>query len=94
MSLFRPGKVGITPAARQLCHDYHIDHMSLFWRHLHGNWGDVSDTDKASNVEAVKSGARIWSAYQFDAGRITIITTAADDDGDRDNTMIMMAEEY
>ena len=58
-------------------------------RHLTGDWGDLSEEDKAENEKAVKSDRRILSAYEHETyPKIWIITEA-----DRSSTCILFAEE-
>ncbi len=95
MSLFPLGKLTITPGATKLAADSGIDVLSLVHRHATGDWGDVSGTDKNRNKAAVGDGSRIFSAYRFPNGeRLWIITSAADDNGERESTTIMLPEDY
>jgi hypothetical protein len=59
-------------------------------RHVHGDWGEVTDADKRENAYAVQHGFRILSAYTTNAGeRIWVLTEA-----DRSATTFMLPEEY
>ena len=65
-----------------------------FWpyikRHANGDWGDVSQEDKAENELSLKQGFRLLSAYTLPGGeRIWIISEA-----DRSATTILLPEEY
>jgi hypothetical protein len=58
--LFEVGRFVVTPAA----HDVAGGLVSrLLARHLSGDWGDVSESDKRSNDAAVREGGRLLSAY-------------------------------
>lgn len=95
MALFALGKLVITPRAERFCKEHKIDVLALVMRHVKGDWGDVSGTDKNRNKVAVGDGGRIFSAYRFEqGGRLWIITAAADDQGYRDHTTVMLPEDY
>ena len=73
-----------------------VDIINLVERHIGKDWGDLSDDDKRLNDEALHDGSRILSAYilpKTDA-KIWIITEAADDDGERVATTVLLPEEY
>lgn len=59
-------------------------------RHAAGDWGDVPDEDARSNERALRSGGRLFSAYDSAEGtRYWIITEA-----DRSTTTILLPEDY
>jgi len=65
-----------------------------FWpyitRHSQGDWGEISEEDKAENEFSLKHGFRLLSAYTIPNGcKIWIITEA-----DRSATTILLPEEY
>jgi len=94
MALFELGRLLATPAALKFCGEHRIDMLELVQRHLKGDWGHVSGYDKARNREAVGNGARIFSSYHFEKGRVWIITAATDDNGERDHTTVMLPSDY
>ncbi len=64
-------------------------------RHQEGDWGTLSADDLAANEMALEDGSRILSAYMLaDLQKIWVITDAADDEGIRQTTCIMLPEEY
>ncbi len=68
---------------------------TALFRHLAGDWGDLDAEDTESNNEALRDGSRLFSAYQLErAGKIWIITEAANDDGQRAATTILFPHEY
>ena len=85
---FELGQVLITPGA----HDGLDlkDVASCLVRHAGGDFGDMSEEDKAYNEEALVTGGRIMSAYR-DRNDIKfwIIT-----EHDRSATTILLPEEY
>jgi hypothetical protein len=60
-------------------------------RHSRGDWGDVLGwEDRKSNDEALKTGARLLSAYRSRKGvKFWIITEA-----DRSSTTVLLPEDY
>jgi hypothetical protein len=93
--LFKSGTLLATPGAMALINETGTNTLQLMARHLNGDWGDLDDEDKALNDEAVKCGARILSAYNLRGkDRVWVITEAADDNGARAATTILLPEEY
>jgi hypothetical protein len=55
----------------------------------------LCDEDRALNDQAIVNGSRILSAYKTAKGvKIWIISEAADDDGKRTATTILLPENY
>lgn len=80
--LFTPGTVALVEQGYNL--------LRPLGRHLRGDWGDLSEADKAENDLSVNRHLRILSAYQLDEDtRIWIITEA-----DRSATTILLPSEY
>ena len=64
-------------------------------RHARGDWGEVNHDDWQLNDHALRGGSRILSAYKTLKGaKIWIITEAADDDGKRAATTLLLPDEY
>lgn len=92
---FPLGQMVATPGALRVLADLNVSPMTLLERHQSGDWGDLDDMDRRANEHALLTGARLFSAYDLsDDGRIWIITEAADDDGQRAATTILLPEEY
>lgn len=89
MSLFSLGRLSITPAAQKIIESLDLDPIMFVLRHAKGEWGDLSDQDKAENELSVKQGFRILSAYETTAGKIWVITEA-----DRSQTMVLLPSDY
>ena len=83
MGLFSLGKTGITPGVQALLIE------SLLARHVTGDWGELTENDKQANDDAVKDGARIFSAYRVGSEKIWVITEA-----DRSITTLLLPDEY
>ena len=85
---FELGQVVITPGAYE---ELNLrDVAESLMRHASGDFGDMSEEDKAYNEEALATGGRIMSAYRdrLDV-KYWIITEA-----DRSATTILLPEEY
>jgi hypothetical protein len=64
-------------------------------RHVVGDWGDLDQEDREANDAALIDGSRIVSAYQSRKGeRIWIITEAADDQGHRSSSTLLLPRDY
>jgi hypothetical protein len=94
--LFKLGRTLCTPAAQQSLIDAGIPEDGvlgcfhhILTRHLSGDWGECCDEDKATNDQAVKSGARILSVYTVSGVKLWVITEA-----DRSYTTILLPEDY
>jgi hypothetical protein len=106
---FRLGQIVATPAALALLQHHQRSAASLIARHVHGDWGDTDPEDAALNEMAVEDGSRILSVYRLvDAEKLRatprsrrsslptvwIITDAADDNGVRHCTTLLLPEDY
>ena len=87
--LFDLGVVVATPAAIDLLKAAGVSPLELIYQHSHGDFGVVCVEDAQSNIDAIRDGARILSAYVIDDERLFIIT-----ESDRSSTCILLANEY
>jgi hypothetical protein len=93
-ALFSLGRIVATPGALRLAQSGAFNPAELLGRHVCGDWGDLDAFDRRENERALRSGARIFSAYDMPPGRIWIITEATDDAGAWRSTCILLPEEY
>ena len=92
---FEPGEIRATPGSLQALEAAGQAATQLLARHLAGDWGTLSDADKAANDEALLDGGRILSAYLLSTGEtIWVITEALGDDGQREATTLLRPDEY
>ena len=63
--------------------------MNALKKYVFCNWGDMSRGDKRLNDMAIRTGDRIFAAYNTSAGKIWIITEAS-----RIYTTVMFPDEY
>jgi hypothetical protein len=99
-AIFNPGRVVVTAALHHEIQEQGLEPAALvpyLDRHVTGDWGEVDPHDRRMNEQAVKSGARILSAYDMPSvGRIWIITDAAwtEDVQTRQVTTVMFPSDY
>jgi hypothetical protein len=92
---FLPGRIVATPGALEALQSSGQSPHEFLARHLRGDWGDLDDEDRNMNDLALIDGSRLLSAYVTSRGeKIWIITEAADDDGRRSASTILLASEY
>ena len=92
---FDLGHVVATPGALKALEDAGQEPSFFLDQHASGNWGSVNAEDWRLNDEALMDGGRLLSVYQTLRGaKLWIITEAADDDGNRDATTILLPYEY
>ncbi len=94
-SKFHLGRIVATPAALEAIQQAGHSPLEFLDRHARGDWGELCDEDRQLNDAAVECGSRILSVYRMKSGaKIWIITEAADDDGRRAATTILLPDEY
>jgi hypothetical protein len=88
VAVFRLGRIVATPNALQsITQD---DILTGIRRHQAGDWGNLTDDDRAANDRALVEGMRLLSAYNAANGtRFWIITEA-----DRSVTTVLLPEDY
>ena len=92
---FSLGHVVATPGALEALAESGQTPAFFLDQHASGKWGVVDEEDWRLNDEALKDGSRILSAYLTPKGkRLWIITEAADDNGHRAATTLLLPEEY
>jgi hypothetical protein len=87
---FKLGRILATPAALEVISDARVSIVDLLIRHMRGDWGDLSDSDRQQNELAVTAGHRIVSSYVLPDGRTVWLITEAD----RDATTFLLPGEY
>lgn len=92
--LFSLGRIVSTPGVLAKCKTPHM--IACLKQHVCGNWGELCEEDRRTNIEAVTQGRRILSVYPNDPSAINgarevfwIITEA-----DRSVTTFLLPEEY
>ena len=74
----------------------HQQITALLDRHAAGDWGELSEDDKATNDEAARTGdGRLFSSYSTaEHGKIWIITDDIRGEGEGPLTTVMFPEDY
>ena len=86
--LATPGALAALEESGQTPHDF-------ISRHARGDWGDVCAEDGRLNNQALIEGSRLLSAYRtLKNVKLWVITEAADDNGRRAATTVLLPEEY
>lgn len=89
-ALFKLGQTLSTPGAVDALREANMTGLELLARHVTGDWGDLTDEDKAENELSVREDFRIFSAYVLPTGvKVWVITEA-----DRSATTFLLPEEY
>ncbi len=92
---FELGLVVMTPGVEELVAAGIVNPTPLLHRHVAGDWGDLDPEDRASNARALIHGDRLLSSYDVAEGvRVWLITEAADDNGYRQATTLLLPDEY
>jgi hypothetical protein len=92
---FDLGQTVATPGALEALRRNNTSGLEYLQRHASGDWGMVGEEDRQANNDALKSGARLLSAYFLpDETKLWIITEAADEHGRRIATTFLLPEEY
>ena len=92
---FSLGQVVATPGALEALQRNNVTALDYLRRHASCDWGILCDEDKKANEDALKTGARLMSAYSLpDETKLWVITEAADDAGLRAATTFLLPDEY
>ena len=87
---FPLGRVVATPGALELLSRYGKSPEEYLGRHLSGDWGDLDTHDHRENERALKTGARLFSAYAVSPLNTLWVITEAD----RSSTCLLLPEDY
>ena len=87
--LFGLGVLSATRGALDACTASLVTPPALFARHWAGDWGEISPEDHGLNEDAIRDGARVFSAYHLSGGRVWCITEAG-----RHATTLLLPSEY
>lgn len=87
--LFQPGRLLVAPEALQALSAHQIPVISVLLRHIAGDWGIVSEDDRAQNDLSIAAGLRLLAVYPLpDGARILVVT-----EWDRSQTTIELLEQ-
>ena len=88
---FPLGRLASTPGAMEAINEADDNLFTFVYRHAHGDWGCVCDSDARANERAIKEDARLLSSYKLTNSEqeVWVITEA-----DRSVTTVLLPEEY
>ena len=96
-SRFDLGQIVATQPALQALQDNNQSALGFVKRHSECDWGsDLCSEDKELNDEALIDGSRLLSSYLLKDGKtkLWIITEAADENGKRIATTVLLPSDY
>lgn len=95
-ALFNLGEIVATPGAIKVLEDAKQGPLEFVQRHAKGDWGEELCSDDCQlNNDSIGRGSQILSAYKLKTGvKIWVITDAANQDGEREVTTILLPDEY
>ena len=95
MTKINLGQILATPGALEALTESGQSPADFLDRHCNCDGGEMSDEDCQLNNDALNDGSRLFSSFKTRNGtKIWVITEAADDDGVRCATTILLPEEY
>jgi hypothetical protein len=95
MSTFSLGQILATPGALELLRRNGQGVDEFLARHARGDWGEVCKEDAHWNDQGLQDGSRLLSVYRTrDRETLWIITEAADEQGSRSATTVLLPSEY
>ncbi len=87
---FRLGRIVATPRATDALAEAQTAAWTLVARHAGGDFGEVGGDDWQANLDAIRAGDRILSAYTAGMGVTVWVMTEAD----RSSTCVLLPEDY
>ncbi len=98
---FHPGYIVVTKGVNALLDESLAFRLGMFKRlseHANGQWSELCEEDVQSNIDALETGARIFSAWTIAEHKIYIITEAREPDpliaNEHTVTTILLPSEY
>lgn len=86
---FQAGCLSLTPAVQKLVQSGALALRDYLCRHLTGDWGNISPSDRRANEVAIRCGGPILSSYHIAPDVTLCIATQAD----RQATTAFLADE-
>ncbi|MDN7526338.1 hypothetical protein [Burkholderia orbicola] len=87
---FKLGRIFATPAALEAIADARVSIIDLVIRHVRGDWGDLSESDRQQNELSVDAGLRLLSNYVLPNGQTIWVIT----EWDRSSTTFLLPGDY
>lgn len=87
---FKLGQIFATPAAVDVMNAARVSIVDLLIRHVRGDWGDLSESDRQQNELSIEAGLRLLSSYVLPNGQTVWVIT----EGDRSETTLLLPGDY
>lgn len=87
---FKLGRIFATPAALEIIGDARVSIIDLLIRHMRGDWGDLSESDRQQNEMSLDAGLRLLSSYVLPNGQTVWVIT----EWDRCSTTFLLPGDY
>lgn len=87
---FKLGRILATPAAVEAIADARVSIIDLLIRHMRGDWGELSESDREQNELSVDTGLRLLSSYVLPNGQTIWVIT----EWDRSATTFLLPGDY
>ncbi len=87
---FKLGRIFATPAALEVIANTRVSIIDLLIRHMRGDWGDLSESDRQQNDLSIEAGLRLLSSYVLPGGHTVWVIT----EWDRSSTTFLLPGDY
>ncbi|MBU9341701.1 hypothetical protein [Burkholderia multivorans] len=87
---FKIGRILATPAALEVIANTRVSIIDLLIRHMRGDWGDLSESDRQQNELSIDAGLRLVSSYVLPGGQTVWVIT----EWDRSSTTFLLPGDY
>ncbi|ARL96039.1 hypothetical protein [Burkholderia pseudomallei] len=87
---FKLGRIFATPAALEAIADARVSIIDLLIRHVRGDWGDLSESDREQNELSLEVGLRLLSSYVLPSGQTVWVIT----EWNRSSTTFLLPGDY
>ncbi|WP_175911622.1 hypothetical protein [Burkholderia sp. BCC1640] len=87
---FKLGRIFATPTALEVIADARVSIIDLLIRHMRGDWGDLSESDRQQNELSIDAGLRLLSSYVLSGGQTVWVIT----EWDRSSTTFLLPGDY
>ena len=87
---FKLGRIFATPAALEAITDARVSIIDLLIRHVRGDWGDLSESDREQNELSIEVGLRLLSSYVLPGGQTVCVIT----EWNRSSTTFLLPGDY
>ncbi|AOK15981.1 hypothetical protein WT26_08085 [Burkholderia cepacia] len=87
---FKIGRIFATPAALEVIANTRVSIIDLLIRHMRGDWGDLSESDRQQNELSIDAGLRLLSSYVLPGGQTVWVIT----EWDRSSTTFLLPGDY